>query len=123
VRKVAREGQQSGKLAKLLLKVTPAPASFRSTIGITRIVSTAWSSVITTTMFGRVCFGFPRFFFASTPEAGTSTLESTSAASRPAPTSLRLDPPPPPIGDVTTAAETYSESASCGGASPAPWAN
>ena len=124
VRKVAREGQQSGNDAKLLVKVAPERATSSFRFAITRIDSVVWSSLMTTTMFGRVCFAFPRFFFASTPAVVTSALDSTSPASRPATPSLaRLDPPPPPIGDIATAAETYSEPTSCGAASPAGWEN
>jgi len=54
VRKVEREGQQSEYETKLLSKVTPWSARSVRTLGITRIDSTAWSSVINTTTFGRL---------------------------------------------------------------------
>ena len=49
------DGQQSGKDAKLFVNVVPRAASSVFTFGMTRIDSTVWSSVISTTMFGRVC--------------------------------------------------------------------
>src|SRR5918997_5121932 len=60
VTNVARDGQQSGKDAKLFVNVVPRAASSAFTFVMTRTDSTVWSSVITTTMFGRVwaCEGF-----------------------------------------------------------------
>jgi len=54
VRNVERDGQQSEYETKLRSKVTPWSASSVRTFGITRIDSTVWSSVISTTTFGRL---------------------------------------------------------------------
>jgi hypothetical protein len=53
VRNVAREGQQREKETKLFSNVVPGATSRRWTLAITRSDSTVWSSVITTTTFGR----------------------------------------------------------------------
>ena len=55
VRKVDRDGQQSGNETKLFVNVVPRAASRVFTFVMTRIDSTVWSSVIRTTMFGLVC--------------------------------------------------------------------
>ena len=52
VRRVERDGQQSGKDAKLFSNVVPSPASSVRTFVITRTDSTVWSSVMITSTFG-----------------------------------------------------------------------
>jgi hypothetical protein len=52
VRNVVRDGQQSEKLTKLLLKVVPWPPISELTLSITLIDSTVWSSVSITTTLG-----------------------------------------------------------------------
>jgi hypothetical protein len=74
---VAREGQQTGKLAKLFSNVTPAFASFAFIVGIARIDSTVWSSVISSTMFGRFCF-FAGFLAASPPPGKNVTARQAA---------------------------------------------
>ena len=49
---VAREGQQSGNVAKNRSNVIPLPASLRAAFGITRIDHSSWSSSMITTTFG-----------------------------------------------------------------------
>ena len=49
---VARDGQQSGKFTKLLLKVVPWSPRSAVVLGRKRIASRVWSSVMTRTMFG-----------------------------------------------------------------------
>jgi hypothetical protein len=53
VMKVAREGQQSGNESTASANVVPRAASRRLTFGIFATSAWAWSSVITTRMFGR----------------------------------------------------------------------
>src|SRR5918994_4334152 len=74
VMNVARDGQQSGNDAKLFANVVPWRARRVFTFAITRIDSTVWSSVITTTMFG---FAGPG---ALLPLCAASRAESVSAA-------------------------------------------
>src|SRR5437588_11231837 len=50
---VAREGQHSGKESTASAKVVPRAASSRRTLGIFATSVSAWSSVMTTRMFGR----------------------------------------------------------------------
>ena len=53
VMKVAREGQQSGNESIASANVVPRLASRRFTFGMCATSAWAWSSVITTRMFGR----------------------------------------------------------------------
>ena len=53
VRNVAREGQQSGYEANAFVNVAPRLPISRSTDGNAFIIPGGWSSVITTTKFGR----------------------------------------------------------------------
>src|SRR3954468_16209262 len=53
VMKVAREGQQSGNESTALVNFVPCCASSLRTFGIFATSAAAWSSVITTRMFGR----------------------------------------------------------------------
>ena len=53
VMKVAREGQQSGNESTASANVVPFAASRRLTFGMCARSACAWSSVITTRMFGR----------------------------------------------------------------------
>jgi hypothetical protein len=52
VRKLAREGQQRGKLVTAFWNRVPCRPIARAVNGIARIVPIAWSSVMTTTTFG-----------------------------------------------------------------------
>ncbi len=52
VRNVARDGQQSGKLTKLFVNVTPRSAISDCTFPITDADAAVWSSVMITTTFG-----------------------------------------------------------------------
>ncbi len=60
MRIVARLGQQSGLTANAFVNVTPWPPSSLSTVGMTdATVSQRWSSVRTSTMFGRAACASP----------------------------------------------------------------
>src|SRR5687768_16434923 len=77
---VAREGQQSGNDAKLFVNDVPCRASNDSTLAITRIDSTVWSSVITTTMFGFACGACEEEAEAAPPPTATARRDESAAS-------------------------------------------
>src|SRR5215210_8041104 len=81
VRNVEREGQHNEYETKLLSNVTPWFARSARTLPITRIDSTVWSSVMTTTTFGRFT-GAEAATSPADPAVAATTL--TAAASGPA---------------------------------------
>ena len=87
VRKVARDGQQSGKLAKLFEKVAPWSPIRLSVRGMASIAADVWSSVITTTTFG--CSTGPRL---AAPAGSVAAASATSTALAPKTTCLSRRP-------------------------------
>ena len=82
VRNVARDGQQSGNEAKLLVNVAPSPPSCWLVWLMKRIESAVWSSDITTTTLGRSSFCFlPVAGVAEPAAAARAQAASTAAAS------------------------------------------
>jgi len=73
---VARDGQQSEKLTKLLSKVTPWSASSRFTFGMNFSDACVWSSVSIRTMFS----GLGAVGAAETRSAAPPTTTASAAA-------------------------------------------
>jgi hypothetical protein len=76
VRRVARDGQQSGKLTKLLVNVVPLLPSRSWVRGMNLICSTVWSSVMTITKLGRATAAGPP------PDAGVADATTARTAPR-----------------------------------------
>src|SRR5215207_8269641 len=81
VMNVARDGQQSGKESIALLNDVPWRASSRLTFGIFATSLSAWSSVITTRMFGRPSLPTPtgRACAAAGSASTATTVARTTA--------------------------------------------
>src|SRR3954463_12341437 len=73
VMNVARDGQQSGNESTAFVNFVPRAASSLRTFGIFARSAAAWSSVITTRMFGRPSFAF---------DAGRASAEPGIASTR-----------------------------------------
>jgi hypothetical protein len=89
-----RLGQQSELTTKLFLNVTPCATSSCSTVGIAQSVSQRWSSVSTTTMFGRSLLRAEAAGMARPAPAHAATSARASAVT-PAQYALRLSISPP----------------------------
>src|SRR5436190_9748159 len=77
--KVAREGQQSGKESTAFANVVPLAASSLRTFGICATSAAAWSSVITTRMFGRPSWPVPTGRAAAGPAVASSATATAAA--------------------------------------------
>src|SRR3954467_2219046 len=78
--KVARDGQQSGNESTALVNFVPWAASSLRTFGICARSAAAWSSVMTTRMFGGPSFWAPAGRAVAGPAALASSESAASAA-------------------------------------------
>ena len=80
VMNVALDGQHSGNESTALEKLVPFAARYRRTLGIFATSASAWSSVITTRMFGRPSFAAPAG--RASAAAGQSSRRTRTASER-----------------------------------------
>jgi hypothetical protein len=91
-----RLGQHSELTTKLFVNVTPCATSSRSTVGIAESVSQRWSSVSTTTIFGRSLVR-AEAAGAARPAPAHAAKSASASAVTPAKYARRLSISPPQL--------------------------